>query len=54
MIDWNKIKKQEETIKKNKEKLNLEKDLKKRENQFIYSKTNEADHVHHCKRIKFK
>ena len=31
MIDWNKIKKQEGTIKKNKEKLNLEKDLKKRE-----------------------
>jgi hypothetical protein len=31
MIDWNKIKKHEETIKKNNEKLNLEKDFKKRE-----------------------
>ena len=31
MIDWNKIKTYEETIKKNKEKFNLEKDFKKRE-----------------------
>ena len=31
MINWNKIKKHEETIKKNKEKLNLEKDFTKRE-----------------------
>jgi hypothetical protein len=31
MIDWNKIRKHEETIKKNNEKLNLEKDFKKRE-----------------------
>ena len=31
MIDWNKIRKHEETIKKDNEKLNIEKDLKKRE-----------------------
>lgn len=31
MIDWNKIRNHEETIKKNNEKLNLEKDFKKRE-----------------------
>jgi hypothetical protein len=31
MIDWNKIRKHEETIKKNNEKLNLQKDFKKRE-----------------------
>jgi hypothetical protein len=31
MIDWIKIKKYEETIKKNNEKLNFEKDFKKRE-----------------------
>lgn len=31
MIDWNKIRKHEGTIKKNNEKLNLEKDFKKRE-----------------------
>ena len=31
MIDWNKIKKHEETIKKENQKLNLEKDFKKRE-----------------------
>ena len=31
MIDWNKIRKHEEIIKKNKEKLGLEKDYKKRE-----------------------
>ena len=31
MIDWNKIKTYEETIKKNKKKFNLEKDIKKRE-----------------------
>ena len=31
MIDWNKIKTYEENIKKNKEKFNLEKDFKKRE-----------------------
>ena len=31
MIDWNKIRKHEETIKKNKGKLDIEKDFKKRE-----------------------
>ena len=31
MIDWIKIKKYEETIKKNNKKLNFEKDFKKRE-----------------------
>ena len=31
MIDWNKIRKHEETIKKNNERLNFEKDFKKRE-----------------------
>jgi hypothetical protein len=31
MIDWNKIKKHEETIKKQNQKLNIEKDFKKRE-----------------------
>jgi hypothetical protein len=31
MIDWNRIKKYEESIKKNKAKLEIEKDFKKRE-----------------------
>lgn len=31
MINWNKIKTHEETIKKNNEKLDIEKDFKKRE-----------------------